>query len=100
MASAFGRDDVDHVYTKLIKPTLRSLDVDAFRVDRVEHNEDIDNKLFELLDSADFCIADLTYARPSNTKLVNSNRPNGCDQSTAHAVLSPLIQSHLLFDLI
>ena len=35
------------------------------RVDRVEHNEDIDKKIFESLDAADFVIADLTYARPS-----------------------------------
>jgi nucleoside 2-deoxyribosyltransferase len=39
--------------------------VTPLRVDRVKHNEDIDNKIFELLDAADFVIADLTYARPS-----------------------------------
>lgn len=65
IASAFGHDDVDAVYERCIIPTLRKLSVTPLRVDRVEHNEDIDNKIFELLDSADFAIADLTYARPS-----------------------------------
>jgi hypothetical protein len=31
----------------------------------VEHNEDIDDKIFALLDAADFAIIDLTYSRPS-----------------------------------
>jgi nucleoside 2-deoxyribosyltransferase len=65
VASAFGYDDVDRVYTRLIKPTLGSLRVAFSRVDRVDHNDDIDNKIMELLEEADFCIADLTYARPS-----------------------------------
>ena len=65
VASALGHDDVDRVYTKLIKPTLEPLHVAVSRVDRVDHNDDIDNKIMELLDQADFCIADLTYARPS-----------------------------------
>jgi nucleoside 2-deoxyribosyltransferase len=65
VASAFGYDDVDRVYVKLIKPTLGPLHVAVSRVDRVDHNDDIDNKIMELLTAADFCIADLTYARPS-----------------------------------
>ncbi|MEO7841617.1 MAG: hypothetical protein ABIU06_19930 [Anaerolineales bacterium] len=65
IASAFGHDDVDAIYDRCIIPILRKLSVTPLRVDRVEHNEDIDNKIFELLDSADFAIADLTYARPS-----------------------------------
>lgn len=65
IASAFGHDDVDAIYDRCIVPTLRKLSVTPLRVDRVEHNEDIDSKIFELLDSADFAIADLTYARPS-----------------------------------
>ena len=65
IASAFGHDDVNVIYDRCIVPTLRSLSVTPLRVDRVEHNEEIDNKIFELLDSSDFVIADLTYARPS-----------------------------------
>jgi nucleoside 2-deoxyribosyltransferase len=65
IASAFGHEDVDVIYDSCVVPTLRKLSVTPLRVDRVEHNEEIDNKIFELLDSSDFLIADLTYARPS-----------------------------------
>jgi nucleoside 2-deoxyribosyltransferase len=65
IASAFGHNDVDAIYDRCVIPILKKLSVTPLRVDRVEHNEDIDNKIFELLDSADFAIADLTYARPS-----------------------------------
>lgn len=65
IASAFGHDDVDAIYDRCVIPILKKLSVIPLRVDRVEHNEDIDKKIFNLLDSADFVIADLTYARPS-----------------------------------
>jgi len=39
--------------------------VDARRVDRILHNDDITDKITEELKSADLVIADLTYARPS-----------------------------------
>lgn len=65
IASAFGFEDVDSVFDKCIKPVLKRLSIKPLRVDRVEHNEDIDNKIFELIHSSDLCIADLTYARPS-----------------------------------
>jgi nucleoside 2-deoxyribosyltransferase len=65
IASAFGHPDVDEIFRKAILPVLREFRITALRVDRVEHNEDIDDKIFSLLDCADFCVADLTYARPS-----------------------------------
>ncbi len=65
VASAFEKDDVDLIYARGIVPVLRELKVTAVRVDRVQHNEDIDDKIFDLLGTADLCIADLTYARPS-----------------------------------
>lgn len=65
VATAFGRDDVDEVYDKCVRPALKRLHVQPSRVNRVEHNEDIDNKIFELLNAADFAIVDLTYSRPS-----------------------------------
>ncbi len=65
IASAFGHEDVNTIYDRCIIPTLKKLSVTPMRVDRVEHNDDIDKKIFELLDAADFVIADLTYARPS-----------------------------------
>jgi nucleoside 2-deoxyribosyltransferase len=65
VASAFDRKDVDTIYDNAIRPTLRELKIRCTRVDRVEHNDDIDDKIFALMKAADFCIADLTYARPS-----------------------------------
>lgn len=65
VASAFGKTDVDKIYNKSIHPTLKSMNIKCHRVDRVEHNEDIDDKIIELIQKCDFCIADLTYARPS-----------------------------------
>lgn len=65
IASAFGRRDVDKIYRHGILPVLRKLKIAPTRVDRVEHNEDIDDKIFQLLNEADLCIADLTYSRPS-----------------------------------
>ncbi len=65
IASAFGHDDVDTVYDQCVIPVLQKLGLTPLRVDRIEHNENIDKKIFELLDSSDIAIADITYARPS-----------------------------------
>jgi nucleoside 2-deoxyribosyltransferase len=65
VASALDYEDVDEVYDRAVKPTLRQLGIRSMRVDRVEHNDDVDDKIFALMETADFCIADLTYARPS-----------------------------------
>ena len=65
VASALGKKDVDAVYDSCVYPTLKKLSIRPLRVDRVEHNDDIDNKIIDLLEEADLTIADLTYARPS-----------------------------------
>lgn len=65
VASAFDHNDVDKIYDKTIRPVLRELNIKSLRVDRVEHNEDIDDQILKLIDEAQICIADLTYARPS-----------------------------------
>ena len=65
IASAFERADVDVIYDKVVVRLLRGLQIQPRRVDREIHNDDIDDKIIELIDAADFCIADLTYARPS-----------------------------------
>jgi len=65
VASAFGHREVDAIYRGAVQPVLRDLHITPLRVDRVEHNDDIDDKIFSLLDDADICIADLTCARPS-----------------------------------
>lgn len=65
VASAFDHKDVDEIYDKTIRPVLREFNIKSLRVDRVEHNEDIDDQIFDLIDKSQMCIADLTYARPS-----------------------------------
>jgi len=65
IASAFERADVDEVFRKAIIPTLQQLNIVAMRVDKINHNRNIDEKILELIDDCDFCIADLTFARPS-----------------------------------
>jgi nucleoside 2-deoxyribosyltransferase len=65
IACVFGKDDVDEIYKNAILPTLKSVEIKAYRVDQIEHNDDIDNKIIELLLKCDICIADLTYSRPS-----------------------------------
>ena len=64
VAMAFGRPDTDAVYAA-IKRTLKPLGIVTTRVDRIEHNENIDAKIISEIEGADLVIADLTYARPS-----------------------------------
>lgn len=62
---SFGREDADKVYDDLICPALGERGIEAVRVDRLEHNENIDVKMMAGLREAEFVISDLTYARPS-----------------------------------
>jgi len=65
VASAFGRPDVDDIYHQAILPVLISLGIEPLRLDRVVFNDDIDEQMLACIDQCDFCIADLTYSRPS-----------------------------------
>jgi nucleoside 2-deoxyribosyltransferase len=65
VASAFDHEDVDAIYDLAIRPVLAEFKLRPSRVDRVEHNDDIDDEIFRLIDESSLCIADLTYARPS-----------------------------------
>ena len=65
IAMAFGEDDTNAVYDKLIKPALRTEGVTPVRVDRREHNRNINDVIMEELARSEFVVADLTYARPS-----------------------------------
>jgi hypothetical protein len=65
IATAIGQEDVDDLFLRRIKVVLTENNILPMRVDRIEHNDDIDDKIIELIESCDFCIADLTYARPS-----------------------------------
>lgn len=59
------RSDVDRLYRRQVKPALRSLGVQVFRIDEIEHNENIDIRILEEIGKADFILADLTFSRPS-----------------------------------
>ncbi len=63
-ACAFGKADVDNVFT-LLHSILLPDGVVVNRVDKTVHNMCVDVKIIEMIKSSDFCICDLTYARPS-----------------------------------
>ena len=65
VAMAFDRKDTDSVYDKLIAPVVRKAGITPIRIDRKEHNRNINDVIVEELKEADLVIADLTYARPS-----------------------------------
>lgn len=65
VAIAFDREDTDKIYNRTIRSVLRQKKITPIRIDRVEHNDDIDDRIIAELQKCDFCIADLTYARPS-----------------------------------
>src|SRR5712692_8886844 len=65
VAMAFGRGDTDQWYQSTLAPLLRGQHVVPRRVDLINHNDDVDDKILEELARADIVVADLTYARPS-----------------------------------
>lgn len=65
IAMALGHRDTDNVYDQLISPTLHKLNVTSTRIDRIDYNDDIDDKILLEIKGCDFLIADLSYARPS-----------------------------------
>src|SRR5579859_2735151 len=64
VAMAFGQTDTDAIF-KILKKTLVPLAINAQRVDRIEHNDNIDTRIISEIEAADLVIADLTYARSS-----------------------------------
>src|SRR5205823_4141898 len=65
VAMAFGRPDTDQWYKQTLEPLLRRHNISPRRVDLINHNDDVDDKILDELQKADMAIADLTYARPS-----------------------------------
>jgi nucleoside 2-deoxyribosyltransferase len=61
----FAFPDTDRLFEEVICAVLKTLDIEPVRVDRIEHNDDIDERIIREIKTADFAIADLTYARPS-----------------------------------
>jgi hypothetical protein len=62
---AFGHNDTDKWFDRSLRPLLKSVRAQPRRVDRIEHNDDIDDRILAEIRAADFAVADLTYARPS-----------------------------------
>ena len=65
VAMAFGKTETDRLYDRAIVPTLDAVNLRAIRVDRIEHNDDIDNRIIRELNDCHLAIADLTFARQS-----------------------------------
>jgi len=49
VACAFGKEDVYEIYQNAILSVLESMEIKPYRVDQIEHNDDIDNKIIELI---------------------------------------------------
>lgn len=65
VAMRIGDRDTDAVYDRLIEPTIRRVGLTPRRIDRVMHNERIDQRILAELQAAHAVVADLTFARPS-----------------------------------
>lgn len=66
VAMAFDHNDTDELFDLSLDPVVSEVvGSRARRVDRVEHNDDIDDRIMAELAASDVVIADLTYARPS-----------------------------------
>jgi len=65
IAMAFEHEDTDALYESQILPVLKRNNVKPIIINRRQSNDDLNIQIIEQLTTADFCIADLTYARPS-----------------------------------
>jgi nucleoside 2-deoxyribosyltransferase len=63
VAMAFDNSDTDELYEQFRKSFANQFTIR--RIDRINHNNDIDKQIIAEIRSADFVVADLTYARPS-----------------------------------
>jgi len=54
--------DTDKWFDRTLRPLLKIVGAQARRVDRIEHNDDIDDRILAEIKEADFAVADLTYA--------------------------------------
>lgn len=62
---AFDHDDTDALYDLAVLPILKANNIIPIIINRREDNRDINQQIIEQLNACDFCIADLTYTRPS-----------------------------------
>lgn len=61
----FEQPDTDAIYENVLKPLIESVGFAPRVVNRMNYNDDIDDRIFKELDRCSICVADLTYARPS-----------------------------------
>ena len=64
-AGAFGRTDIDSLYTREIVPACQELGYLPFRVDNYEPSQTITNSILSGIQNSACVLADLSYARPS-----------------------------------
>ena len=65
IAIAFDHDDMDVLYERAILPVLKANGIIPVIINRREDNRDINHQIIDQLNACDFCVTDLTYARPS-----------------------------------
>ena len=65
IAMAFGKEDTDMFFDNLLLPTLITNNIVPVIINRIESNLDLNIQIYNQIRKCDFCIADLTYARPS-----------------------------------
>jgi hypothetical protein len=65
VAMPIGRHDTDTLYDNHIRPAIEAAGLTPCRVDRIVHNDRIDERIRREIARANVVVADLTYARPS-----------------------------------
>jgi len=65
IAMAFGHEDTNAFYENQVLPVLKRNKIKAVIINRRQSNDDMNIQIIAQLEKADFCIADLTYTRPS-----------------------------------
>lgn len=65
VAMRIGDPLTESLYEEAIRPALRAAGSTSIRIDKLEHNDDIDDRILREIERADVVVADLTFARPS-----------------------------------
>lgn len=65
VAMSFSHKETKLLLSKSLLPTLRLAEIIPRCLVRIEHNDDLNNRIINELREADFVIADLSFARPS-----------------------------------
>lgn len=65
VAMRIGHAETDALFRKSLSPALRAVGLTPVRIDKLEHNDDIDDRILAEIHRSDVVITDLTFARPS-----------------------------------